>query len=175
MPVITDEQRALIGRESAPRPAPQAVNPAMASHWCEMVEDPNPIYHDDEYAKSTWLDGTFAPPTMLFTWGIQPVWPERDGAWETDSEQNPFYQLKFEGCTNITAVKAVQEYLLPLRYGDSLTVTNQVSAVSEEKTTRLGVGHFVTRTDTFRNQLGQVVGTQDFTLFFYRPTGGDSP
>ena len=164
MPVITDEQRALSGRESAPRPAPQAVNPAMASHWCEMVEDANPVYHDNEYAASTWLEGTFAPPTMLFTWAMQPVWPE-------SHFESPIGKLNLEGCPNTIAVKAVQEYEKPLRYGDTLTITSQIADISDEKTTRLGTGHFVTTKDIFRNQASEVVGTHSFTLFMYRPTG----
>ena len=166
MPAITDEQRSLIGQESEPRQAPQAVNPAMASHWCEMVEDPNPIHHDEEYAASTWLEGTFAPPTMLFTWAMRPVWPEQ-----------PFKtlvaRLDLEDCPSTVAVKAIHTYEKPLRYGDTLTMTNQISEIGEEKTTRLGAGHFVTTKETFRNQDGEVVGTHSFVLFIYRPTGGN--
>lgn len=162
MPAITEKQRALIGRESEPRPAPYAVNQPMARHWCEMVEDANPIYFDEAYARTTWLQGTFAPPAMLYTWGRQPVWPEE--AWES-----PTAQLKLEGCPVTVAVNATQEFLMPLRYGDTLTVTSQVSSISDEKRTRLGTGHFVSAIDTFRNQFGQVVGTHTFTFFMYRP------
>ncbi len=72
MPTITARQRALIGKESAPAAAPYAVNEAMARHWCEMVEDANPIYFDEAYARTTWLQSRLAPPTMLFTWGRPP-------------------------------------------------------------------------------------------------------
>jgi acyl dehydratase len=162
MPEITDEQRALIGRQTAPRPAPYPVNEAMARFWCEMVEDANPIYFDDAYARTTWLQGRFAPPAMLFTWGMPPVWPEVE-------RESPISELKLEACTATIAVNSVQEYMMPIRYGDTLTVTTQISAISEEKTTRLGTGHFVSTMDTFRNQCGQVVGTHTFTLFIYRP------
>jgi len=137
----------------------------MANHWCEMVEDANPIHHDDEYAKSTWLDGAFAPPTMLYAWGMQPVWPERD-------YERPLRDLTIEGCPNRVAVKTINEYEKPLRYGDTLTMTSQISEISEEKTTRLGTGHFVTATDTFRNQDEEIVGTHSFVLFIYG-SGGD--
>lgn len=168
MPAITDEQRALIGKESEPRPAPYVVNEAMAWFWCEMVEDPNPIYFDDAYARTTWLQGKFAPPAMLFTWGMAPVWPEV-------KRESPISKLRLEGCTATIAVSSTQEYHLPIRYGDTLTVTTQISDIGEEKTTRLGTGHFVSTKDTFRNQYRQVVGTHTFTLFIYRPhTHGDA-
>jgi acyl dehydratase len=162
MPVLTQRQRALIGKESKPRAAPHAVNEAMVRHWCEMVEDPNPIYFDEAYARTTWLQTRLAPPAMLFTWGRPLLWPE-------DDAESPTSQLNLKGCTDTIAVNAVQEYLQPLRYGDTLTSTIQISAISDEKTTALGAGHFVTTTETFRNQYGQVVGTHVFTLFMYRP------
>ena len=167
MPVLTEAHRALIGRETAAQPAPEAVNVAMARHWCEMVEDANPIYFDEEHAHESWLKGTFAPPTMLFTWKMAPVWPER-------SDVSALSGLDLEGCTLTLAVNAVQEYEQPLRYGDTLTVTTKIASISDEKTTRLGSGHFITTIDTFRNQDGDIVGTHSFTLFRYRPSGGDA-
>lgn len=163
MPELTAEHGSLIGRESPPRPAPYAVNEAMARFWCEMVEDANPIYFDDLYARTTWLKEPFAPPAMLFTWGMQPIWPEED------RHESMISRLQFPGCTATLAVDATQEYALPLRYGDTLTITNQISSIGEEKTTRLGSGHFVTTLDTFRNQRGEIAGTHAFTLYIYGP------
>lgn len=163
MPQLTDEQRSLIGRESAPRSAPYAVNEAMARFWCEMVEDANPIYFNEEYARATWLEAPFAPPAMLFTWGMEPVWPE------DERHESMISRLQFPGCTATLAVNATQEYLLPIRYGDRLTITNQIASIGEEKTTRLGTGHFVTTLDTFRNQSNAIAGTHSFTLFMYAP------
>ena len=165
MAEITPEQRALIGKETPPRPAPYAVNEAMARFWCEMVEDANPIYFDEAYARTTWLQGPFAPPAMLFTWGMPPVWPEVE-------RETPVSQLALPDCPATIAVNSVQEHLEPLRYGDTLTVTTQIASISEEKTTRLGSGHFVSTVHTYRNQQGQVVGTHTFTLFLYRPHEG---
>ena len=164
MPQLTDEQTSLIGNESAPRPAPYAINEPMARFWCEMVEDPNPIYFDEAYARSTWLKEPFAPPAMLFTWGMQPVWPEED------RYESMISRLQLPGCTTTLAVNATQEYAFPLRYGDRLSITNQIASIGEEKTTRLGTGHFVTMLDTFRNQREEVVGTHSFTLFMYAPS-----
>ena len=68
----------------------------------------------------------------------------------------------------------MQEYEQPLRYGDTLTVTSKISAISKEKTTRLVTGHFITTTDTFRNQRGELVGIHSFTLFRYKPAEGEA-
>ncbi|MGH8630246.1 MAG: FAS1-like dehydratase domain-containing protein, partial [Burkholderiales bacterium] len=164
MPQLTAEHTTLVGQESAPRPAPYPINEAMARFWREMVEDPNPIYFDEAYARNTWLNEPFAPPAMLFTWGMQPVWPEED------RHESMISRLKLPGCSATLAVNATQEYHLPLRYGDRLTITNQIASIGEEKTTRLGTGHFVVMLDTFRNQRSEVAGTHSFTLFMYGPT-----
>jgi acyl dehydratase len=166
VPAITPRQQALIGKETKPYYPPHTVNEAMAMHWCEMVEDPNPIYFDEAYARTTWLQGTCAPPAMLYTWTRPPLWPPVE-------RQNMVDELAIEGCPLTVAVNAVQEYFLPVRYGDRLSVTSKIAAVSDEKTTRLGTGHFVTTVDTIRNQLDQVVGTHSFTLFVYRRAEGD--
>jgi acyl dehydratase len=139
----------------------------MASHWCEMVEDANPIYHDEEYAKSTWLEGSFAPPTMLYTWSMRPVWPE-------ERFVSLIAKLNMKACPNTIAVKAIHEYKMPLRYGDTLTITSQIAEIGEEKTTRLGTGHFLTTMDIFRNQHDEIVGTHSFVLFVYAPAGGNN-
>ena len=78
-------------------------------------------------------------------------------------------RLALDDCPAVIAVNAVQEYLLPVRYDDRLISTTRISSISDEKTTRLGTGHFVETVDTFRNQSDQVVGTHTFTLFVYRP------
>ena len=164
MPQLTTEHTSLIGKESPPRPAPYAVNEAMARFWCEMVEDPNPIYFNEAFPRSTWLKEPFAPPAMLFTWGMQPVWPEED------RHHSMISRLQFPGCSATLAVNATQEYTQPLRYGDRLTITNQIASIGEDKTTRLGTGHFVVMLDTFRNQRDEVAGTHSFTLFMYAPS-----
>jgi len=167
MPELTPEQRAMVGRETNPHPAPYPVNEAMARFWCEMVEDPNPIYFDDAHARNTWLQGAFAPPAMLYTWGRPLIWPE-------STRETAIDGLNIEGCAQTIAVNAVQEYFIPIRYGDQLTTTNKLAAISDEKTTRLGTGHFITTVETLRNQHGQVVGTHTFTLFRYRAAGDGS-
>ena len=96
MPQLTTEHTSLIGKESQPRSAAYAINDAMAHFWCEMVEDLNPIYFDEGYARGTWLKEPFAPPAMLFTWGMQPVWPEEDRHREHDlsPRNSPAAQLR---------------------------------------------------------------------------------
>ncbi len=61
--------------DAEPRPYGGAINEPMARFWSQMVEDPNPIYFDEGYARTTWLGGRIAPPTLLMTWGASKSWP----------------------------------------------------------------------------------------------------
>ncbi len=165
MAKLTAEQRALIGVESEPRPYGGAINEVMARFWSQMVEDPNPIYFDEGYARTTWLGGRIAPPTLLMTWGASKSWPPPPPA----PEQSRPAGLQLDGVTATIAVDAIDEYLQPLRYGDTLTVSSMLESVSDQKRTRLGVGYFVTNVSIYRNQYGEEVARHTFRLFQYRP------
>jgi acyl dehydratase len=62
-------------------------------------------------------------------------------------------------------VSTEAEFLRPMRIGDQLSVVDEVMAISPEKTTRLGTGHFVTTVATYRNQRGEVVARNTNQLF----------
>ena len=47
-----------------------------------------------------------------------------------------------------------------------------IESISEEKSTRLGPGHFLTWVTTYRVESGEVVGRQRFRVLKFRP-GGD--
>ena len=57
------------------------------------------------------------------------------------------------------------EFLVPVLEGDRLTVEEELLDVSAEKTTKLGVGHFVTTRAVFRRDDGEVVARQTNTIF----------
>jgi hypothetical protein len=53
--------------------------------------------------------------------------------------------------------------------GDRLSVVEEVVSVSPEKTTKLGVGHFIQTLDTFLRDDGVVVALNRNTLFRFNP------
>jgi hypothetical protein len=53
--------------------------------------------------------------------------------------------------------------------GDRLSVVEEVVSVSPEKTTKLGVGHFIQTLDTFMRDDGTVVALNRNTLFRFNP------
>ena len=148
-----------------PSVALDGVNEAMIRHWCDAIGDRNPIYVDDAAARAAGHDGIVAPPTMLQAWSMRGL-GGRTGATEQDAL---FRELDDAGFTSVVATNGDQEYLRYLRPGDVITTTTSIETVSEEKTTGLGVGHFVTTLQEYRDQRGELVGTMRFRMLKFAP------
>ena len=58
-----------------------------------------------------------------------------------------------------------------LRLGDVVSATTVLDAVSPEKQTRIGAGHFITWVTTYTDQDGEVVGRQTFRILKFKPGG----
>ena len=62
-----------------------------------------------------------------------------------------------------------EEYVRPLEIGELLTGTLSLLEVSEQKTTGLGTGYFVTTLTEYTNQKGERIGSWKFRTFNCRP------
>jgi 3-oxo-4,17-pregnadiene-20-carboxyl-CoA hydratase alpha subunit len=166
---LMDRLRSFVGRTSGePLIGRDPVNEAQIRQWCDAIDDRNPIYTDEEAAAKSAHGGLVAPPTMLQAWTMQGLRPER-----TLGPGAPMPQLlevlDDAGFPAIVATNCEQEYARYLRPGDRVSATTVIESVSEEKGTALGQGHFITTLITYRDQDGEIVGTQRFRLLKYRP------
>lgn len=163
---LYEELKVLVGQEGARLVAVDEVCKPMIRHWCEAMQDGNPLYTDEEYGRKSKYGSTIAPPTMLLTWTMPPLWPPRE------QPPHPFEQflekLEKAGFYGIIITNVAQKYYRPLLPGDRVTFTYKITDVSPEKKTSLGNGHFVTTTFIFDNQKGEAVGAQSLTLLKYR-------
>ncbi|MGA4947360.1 bifunctional MaoC family dehydratase N-terminal/OB-fold nucleic acid binding domain-containing protein [Streptomyces lydicamycinicus] len=141
---------------SAPGVGKDLVNEPMIRHWCEAVGDTNPAYQGPD---------AVAPPTMLQAWTMGGLsgHADRSGAYDELSGL-----LDSAGYTSIVATDCEQEYLRPLRPGDRITFDSVIESVSECKTTKLGVGHFITTRMDIRAD-GEPAGTHRFRVLKYAP------
>jgi acyl dehydratase len=57
----------------------------------------------------------------------------------------------------------------PIEVGTQLSVSFELRDVSEEKRTRLGVGHFVTTVAHYEDEAGRAVASSTAVLFRYTP------
>jgi uncharacterized OB-fold protein/acyl dehydratase len=166
-----------VGTRGNPQPARDAVNLAMIRHWCDAMEDANPVYTDPDYAAKSSHGELVAPPAMLNAWtmrGLIPREPVRGGA--TDPQGGVIAKLDAAGYSSVVASNSDHEYRRYLTLGDHLSGTLELLDVSEEKQTALGAGHFVTTQTTYRDQQGEEVGAMRFRILKFKPgTGRQKP
>lgn len=145
-----------------------AVNRAMIRHWCEAMGDSNPIYTDPEAGAANGHGGIVAPPAMLQAWAMRGF----GGRWAPGSaQQEPFAVLEVleqAGYPAVVAVNCEQEYLQYLGEGDEVHFRSRIESISEEKTTALGVGFFVTELSEYFNQREEKIALMRFRVFKYK-------
>ena len=162
-----EELEATVGQESELQICKDGVDKAMIRHWCEAMEDGNPLYTDEAYAKRSKYGGIIAPPQMVQAFSTPALWPKREG--KPDPFATAVKRMGDAGYFGIVATTTTQEYLQPMRPGDQLRFKVKLASVSPEKTTRIGTGHFVTAEYTYIHQKDEVVCVQSFTVLTFKP------
>lgn len=79
------------------------------------------------------------------------------------------HHLADHGYTSLVATNLDQTYARPLQIGELIAEESCLSDVSDLKKTRLGSGYFVSTHHTFSDSSGNLVGTQDLRVFYFRP------
>ena len=159
----------LVGVEAGPLVAWDEVNQAMIRHWCDAMDDTNPLYTDPDFANTSRFGGTVAPPTMLQAWTMKGWTGKAAPGSDAEGMEDWVDVMMDAGFISPVAVNCEQEYFRYLKPGDTLHHTETIESISPEKKTGLGVGHFVTRLLTYRDQNDEVVATMRFRILFYRP------
>ncbi len=139
---LPDEIRALIGRESPP--VTVAVDAEQIRRFADAIGDPNPLYYDEDYARSKGFRSIIAPPTFLTTIGRWP-WQRRD---ET------LFRIPY----GRVAIHGEQEYewFRPVQAGDVITMTSRIVDIYE-KAGRTGRMLFVVTESRYVNHFGELV------------------
>ncbi|MGD9932341.1 MAG: MaoC family dehydratase N-terminal domain-containing protein [Dehalococcoidia bacterium] len=150
--------------------------------YCEVAEDGNPVYWDEEFAKSSRFGRIIAPPQSLFSMTFAPWWtPDylqrktaEDAAAlnspESAAEQSPVNALSDQyGYTVNTVAGQEVEYVSPFGPGDGrLKMRSMTTNVSEEKTVRVGKGVFITSVTEYRTEVGdRLIGRSTMVLLKY--------
>jgi uncharacterized OB-fold protein len=141
----------------------------MIRHWCDAVEDANPVYTDESFAEKSVHEGLVAPPTMMQAWTMPGLRLADDAPPSIGAVRKVLRLLDEAGFTSVVATNCRQEYRRYLRPGDLLNVTTTIESVSELKRTALGVGHFVNQLMIYRDERGEEVGRMNFRLLKFRP------
>jgi acyl dehydratase len=163
-------------RESEPETAPLEVNEYLIRHWCETLEDGNPLYLDEEYAHKRGFRSVVAPPgSFMTTFSMQIRWPWPPGGREPAPHIH--YDIKNALGLPVGIISSIDVELgEPLQLGDRLSVSQRLVSVSPWKKTRLGEGHFWTMDRIYRNQRGELVARERMSAFGYgRDTEATQP
>jgi acyl dehydratase len=146
-------------------------------HWCEALRNANPIYTDEEAAKKSKYGGIIAPPEMIQTWSLDDMeWALRrfvhnDPPFKEDPHNQLYAIIDAMGYDGVVATAQTQEYLRPVRPGDTIRTRITVGRVSKyDHYTRMGVGRYVDMIYTFANQRGEEVCVATFRVLKYRPS-----
>lgn len=166
-----------VGQEAEPpRVARYAVSEAMVRNWVEALDDWNPVYVDDEAARAHGRDGVVTPPAMISTWVMAGYRRYRElrrqraaGQVEDCAYARLMRELDEAGFTSVVATDLDQEYLREVRPGTWVTCHYVIEAVSPEKRTALGRGHFVTLHKRYVDQVGEPLAVERFRLLRFAP------
>jgi len=168
------ELQTYVGLEvGEPTPGPDEVNAPMIRHLVEAVGDRNPIYTNPELAADSIHGGIVAPPTMLQAWVMRGIdGPARGG----NGPYEKMNQLLFSrGFTSVLGTNSEQSYKRYLRPGDHLTMRTVIDSISDEKSTGLGTGHFVSTRQDYFDADDQLVGSMLFRIFRFKPAAKVPP
>lgn len=160
------------------------INRAEIWNFCEAVEDANPLYWDEDAARSSRVGRLIAPPQMLLTLMTPRPWApgyvlEREqadlAAQGEDPEDAVRSILAAHGYGTATAVSRTEEYLEPFGPGDGrIRQAVRVEEVSPVKKTAVGPGVFVTTTVDYRTERPDRLVARA-SLVILRYAGGGNP
>ena len=175
-PSLLNRLRADLGRSGTPKTARDPVHPAVIRTWCDAMSETNPYFTDPVAAAAGPHGSLVAPPAMLQVWTMPGLSmgakPPSDPA---DPAAGVYQRLDDAGFTSVVATDTEHHYVRHLRPGDLITGVTTLAAVSEEKQTALGIGHFVTTEVAYSDQHGRPVGTMVFRILKFRPGSGRQP
>ncbi|WP_027503640.1 bifunctional MaoC family dehydratase N-terminal/OB-fold nucleic acid binding domain-containing protein [Rhodococcus sp. UNC363MFTsu5.1] len=170
------ELRAFEGRVLTPTTwGPDEVNTPMIRHWVQTMGDSSPIYLDDEAARATGRDGAVAPALMAQVWTMRTFTDKMANNDPSQVWTDLIATLDDAGFTSVVATDSDFEFFVELHPGDRVSLTEVIESISEEKTTGLGVGHFVTTLKTYRNGDNEVVATQRWRTLRFKPKAAEKP
>jgi len=145
--------------KSKPRAGRHPVNQPMVDHWLDAMGDKNPIYVDEEAAKTAGHPGIVAPPAMIQVWTMMGL----GGVRAPDDPLTKILDLFDDaGYIGVVATNCEQTYHRYLRPGEEVSVAAELTDVVGPKRTALGEGFFITQ------KISWQVGDEDVAEMMWR-------
>ena len=127
------------------------VEKGMVQRFARAIDDPNPLWQDEEYAGQSRYGGIIAPPTFIVSLG-----GEEFG--------RVLMQLFPEGLLHGSTTLECHQ---PVRPGDRIAVTVKLANVRERRDSAGDKTTFVTFDITYQNQRGELVARCQYMMVGY--------
>lgn len=138
--------------------------------WCNAMGDRNPLYLDAAYQQRVGISKVTAPPAMMQMWTMRDVHMTYAPGSTDAAPYQIFDTLAVNGFPGNVAVSYDIQFHRYLVEGEQAHHYTTVVAISDLKTTGLGVGYFVTERVEYLDQDEALFAEALITYFQYRPT-----
>ena len=159
MTLLTDDLKSWIGRE-AHYPAREELGRASIRYFALALDDDNPLYLDDAFAKRAGYPSVIAPPTLI-----------------CESNQYAHQAPNADGyighewhlpVANARLIRAGNDYefMRPLLPADRISVTWTLESIVEKPSSRGGTQLFVSSVGRYLDAKGEVVAVNRETIVY---------
>lgn len=163
--IITEEMRGWVGRFAGPFAVPEQISPSDVRRFLDATGDDNPLWTDDAYAQAAGYRERLVPPMLILE-----LYRRASGTGEGDGAL--WHGLPWPGgYTDTRNAGNEVEWLAPVYQGDQLTVEHRIVDLVARQG-RAGIGIYLTRESTFRNQIQEVVVRLRATTVKLKPQVG---
>jgi hypothetical protein len=139
--------------------------------WCEVLEDADPMYYDDEYASRSRHGGIVAPGPMLMPLCSRPEWTPAGSVTSLSeglSHEYPDYP-------HAASLSTVQYYRRPMRLGERPMIHWYQAPASAETMTERGPGLIIPRYFSFRDENDDEIAGYRIDQLRYRQLSAAEP
>ena len=159
MALLADELKSWIGRE-AHYPAREELGRASIRYFALALDDDNPLYTDDAYARKAGYPSLIAPPTLICeTNQYAHQAPNADGYVGHE------WHLPVPN-TRLVRAGNDYEFMRPLLPADRISVTWTLESIVEKPSSRGGTQLFVSSVARYRDANGEVVAVNRETIVY---------
>jgi len=129
------------------------IEKGLIQRFAQAIDDPNPLWQDEQYARQSRYGGIIAPPSFIVAIG-----GEQFGQKLTEL----FRSGLLHGSTELESYQ-------PVRPGDKIAVTAKIANIREREGSKSGKMTFVTFDLTYKNQKDELVARCQQIMIGYEP------
>lgn len=157
-PLVTDAARAMVGQEII---TTHYISKEDIKKLAIAVDDLNPLYLDETFARKSRYGGIIAPPLQFFML-VNQLAPQSEISFDGKA---PGYDPPMDYAYSVMGGADI-EFFNPIRAGDTITARAKIVDIVERQSSKGGWIAIVTRETTFSNQKGEAVAIQKMTSIY---------